>query len=343
MSSPVAVLISDVHYSLNTFQLADFAFRQAVDKAAELGVPLVDCGDLTNDKAVLRAEYVNKIINTMIYAKSKKVDVYCIVGNHSLINEKSEEHSLSFLEPYCTVVDRIVWIDELGSWLLPYSSDSKAREELLEYIQKPSRIIAHTGVLGADMGHYIKDTSSLPKEVFSDFRVISGHYHKRQDIKTGRPRKGAVGLFSYVGNPYTLGFGEANDPEKGFQVLHDDGILEFVPTNLRRHVVLEYTAGQLKEDMSTPRTWDLPPNNLYWVKVTGNRETLSWIKKSNIGKWFFGHENFKLDLIPTDEPKREHTSGKLDDSELMDRVIDSTGESEEYRKELKGLWREVFE
>lgn len=338
MSNPVAVLISDVHYSLNTFELADLAFRQAIDKAAELGVPLVDCGDLTNDKAVLRAEYVNKIINTMIYAKSKKVNVYCIVGNHSLINEKSEEHSLNFLEPYCTVVDRIVWIDELGSWLLPYSSDSKAREELLEYIQKPSRIIAHTGVLGADMGHYIKDTSSLPKEVFSDLRVISGHYHKRQDIKTGRPRKGAVGLFSYVGNPYTLGFGESDHPEKGFQILHDDGLLEFVPTNLRRHRIVEYTIAQLS--YSPANVWD--PRDLHWIKVTGTRNELSQWNKRKVGSVLFGNMfDFKLDFIATDEPKMEQRLDNLDSAQLMDLVIDNTGESEEYRKDLKGLWRQL--
>ena len=336
MSSPVAVLISDVHYNINTLKLANEAMKQAIDKANDLGVPLVVCGDLHDTKANIRGECISAMID--VFKTCKRLP-YVLVGNHCRINEKSPEHSLEFLRPWATIIDNPKYVAELGSWLIPYFSDSEELKVILDYIEKPARLIMHTGILGADMGHYIKDTSSLPKEIFADFRVISGHYHRRQDIKCGRPRKGAVGLFSYVGNPYTLGFGEADHPEKGFQVLHDDGSLEFVPTLLRKHVVLEYNF----RDFELPvEQYFTDSRDLLWIKVSGTRAELATLKK----EWAvikFCREDFKLDLIPTDSPKLDNHTSKLDNSELMDMIIDSTGESEEYRTELKGLWREVLE
>src|SRR4051812_39679990 len=102
---PIAVLVSDVHYSLKNLELSDKAFRAAIDTAHKLAVPLIDAGDLTDDKCIIRAEVANRLIKTMEYAKDKYVPVYCLVGNHSLINQKGKEHALEFLKPYCTVLD----------------------------------------------------------------------------------------------------------------------------------------------------------------------------------------------------------------------------------------------
>lgn len=337
MSSPVAVIIGDIHFTVPTLDLAIASLSAAREKAKKLNVPLVINGDTLDTKAIIRGECANAIIDVLSYIEPEQV--YINTGNHDLISSKGTESSLNFLRPYANVVKVPSYIDEVKSWIIPYFDSGEELTTVLSYISHiapGARLIMHQGVMGADMGHYVKDTSSLPKDVYADFRVIASHYHRRQDIKCGRPRKGAVGLFSYISNPYTLGFGEANDPEKGFQVLHDDGTLEFIPTDIRKHIVFDFTFDQIDRIPYT-RAQDL-----IWVKITGRRSELDTLNKQKIA-YNLGRNDFKLDLIPTDETKLRKDTSKLNNTELMDLVIDSTGESEEYRKELKGLWREVLE
>src|SRR5579862_1378127 len=98
----LAVLVSDVHYNVHTLKLADAAMRMAIVKANKLEVPLIVAGDLHDTKANLRGECVNAMIETF---KQCNKPPYIIVGNHDRINEKSHEHSLNFLAPYCHIVD----------------------------------------------------------------------------------------------------------------------------------------------------------------------------------------------------------------------------------------------
>lgn len=339
---PIAVLTADVHYNQNTLSVADAAMNQAIDKANELGVPFIVAGDLHDTKAILRGECIKTMIATFERAQ---VPVYVIVGNHCKINEKGNDHSLEFLRPFVTqIVDSPVYLtrvsaheDNLDSWLIPYYSDAAELQALLDTLPKGSRLIMHQGLMGAQMGHYVVDKTSLPPEAFADFRVISGHYHKAQDIKTGRPRKGAVGLFSYIGNPYSLSFGEAHDGPKGFQILFSDGLMEQVPTNLRRHIIRECSVETLAVE-----TLDCQPDDLLWLKIKGPASELAKIKKKEIGQTLLGHSNFKLDLIPTDSNKIDDKADGLQDTEILDMLIGAMPDSEDHRAYLKKLWREIL-
>lgn len=341
---PVAVVISDVHYSLSTLELADKAFRMAIDEAARLVVPLIDCGDLTNDKAILRGEVVNTIITTMKYAEEKGVTVYNLVGNHSLLNEKGEENALHFLQPYTTLIQHPVSIDGLN--FIPYQNSAEKVEAALAEFLKGSLIFMHQGVQGAWMGDYVQDKTSLPKEAFADYRIISGHYHRAQDIKTGRPRNGGVGLFSYVGNPYTLSFGEHNDGPKGFQILHSDGLLTQVPTNLRKHVVVEFDEDALTGVSSITRgprdlAWGIRSNDLVWAKLHGPASILDKVNKKDLGK-SLGVENFRMDKIETEVTRLEDKTEKLTELQVLDKLIDQTGEPDNQKSSLKNLARELL-
>jgi DNA repair exonuclease SbcCD nuclease subunit len=201
----------------------------------------------------------------------------------------------------------------------------------------------HQGCQGSQAGDYIQDKTALPAEAYADFRVISGHYHTRQDIDTGKGN-----TFSYIGNPYTLNFAEANDPKKGFQILHEDGVLTFVPTNLRRHAIFNV------EQARKPGTWqitgktpieDLRQIDIVKVKLQAPREVLNGMSKEKVVKIMpelTGME-FRLELIPVDQnatPQEKRQNLSLSDN--LDSIIDSTtNTTDEQKTRVKGLWREL--
>lgn len=335
-SKPKAVIISDVHYNLANLELADASMRMAVAHADILKVPLIVAGDLHDTKALLRGECVNAMIKTFSCAG---IRILVIPGNHCRINEKSRAHSLGFLDPYA---DRIYdeprhYDKELNLWLVPYHSAEEDLEGTLSEIPVQSTVICHQGVHGAHMGEYVLDKSAVPINWFKDFRTISGHYHRAQDIKAGRPRKGAVGLFSYVGTPYTTSFSEANDGPKGFRVLYDNGALQTVPTNLRKHIIRECDLSNLYEEIP-----DYKPGDLVWIKVSGPYTELESLNKKEIGDRLLGHSNFKLDKIYTEGVKLIAKTEKMSEDEVLDALIDETSESTEKKAHLKELWRSLL-
>ena len=335
MSKPLAVLISDIHYSLPTLKLADTSLRMAIHKANELDIPVIIAGDLHDTKANLRGECVNAILKTMRTASYSPI---VLIGNHDKINEKSSEHSLEFLADTCIVVDKPVEYQPYG-WLIPYQHDTDFLRSYLQKVPKNSTIIMHQGITTANPGEYAHDKSAISTTDLADFRVISGHYHTRQDIKCGRPRKGAVGLASYIGNPYTLNYAEANDPDKGFQILNSDGTLTFVPTSLRKHVVIEMDGTK-----AIPFTYN--DNDLLWVKLTAKKEDLYVYTKQRVADMLNFRGSFRLDLIPYSTSitsdagsKSNHTKPKL-----LDSIIDSlTNTSSETKARVKELWRGLCE
>lgn len=336
-SKPVAVLISDIHYNINTLPLADAALRQAVNKANELRIPLIIAGDLHDTKANLRGECVTAMIATL---DGVKHDCYILVGNHDRINEKSVYHSLTFLDrPKLNVITEIfvapIAVSDSFIYLIPYHHDPDDLRGNLSRIPKGSTLIMHQGLEGSNMGDYIQDKSAINHEDVENFRVISGHYHARQDIKTG-----PNGLWSYIGNPYTLGWGEANDPPKGFQILMDDGSLQFVPTNLRKHIVYEQTVEQLYDAFNVPPK--VNKGDLLWIKVTGTKEDIQKLTKWDIGETLgYSESDFRLDLIPLDTiTKTAASSIEKTQPELLDSFIDSISNTSDDRKvRLKALWR----
>lgn len=341
MSNPVAVLISDIHYNLNNLKLADAAMRQAIQKANDLNAPLIVAGDLHDTKASLRGECVKAIMDTFSLVETEAV---VLIGNHCKIHERSPEHSLEFLRSMAIIVDRPMGYDIFH--MLPYFSDPDACRAALKDIPKGSTVIMHQGLTKAWPGEYSHDKSAIRPEDVADFRVISGHYHRAHDIKCGRPRKGAVGLFSYIGSPYTITFAEATDGPKGFRILYDDGTLESVPTDLRKHIIIELTANECVRG----EAWSVmqfgfqrpEPDDLVWVKIKGASLELDKLDKAALGELMRFPPNYKLDLIPTDTPvtKSDEVEG-MKNEDIFDKLIDDSAEAERVKEELKALWREI--
>lgn len=336
---PIAVLISDVHYNINTLEVANTALKQAVDKTWELDLPLVICGDLHDTKANIRGECIKAMMETLSQCRYHPI---ILRGNHDSINEKSNEHSLEFLRESCFIVSLGLKqytsnLDEeikLG-WFIPYQHDPDVFRQLINLVPKDSIVFMHQGVQNTNSGHYFQDKSAIPKEWLAGRRVISGHYHTKQNIKLADG-----GLLSYVGNPYTLGFGEANDPEKGYQILYEDGSLEFIPTNLRRHQIIE-----VETNGTDKWTWSQEPveNSILWVKVSGSSDYLSTLTKSEVASYVGIKQDFKLDLIPYPVVHNNVYNSDLSHFEIMNGLIDSlTNTSEQRKLRLKLMYKETI-
>jgi len=295
---------------------------------------------MLDQKALLRAEYVNMIIETF---KLCKIKPYVNVGNHSRINERSKEHALNFLAPYATIVDYPAYFEDIKSYIIPYSHDVDNLRLYLKTIPEGARLFMHQGLNGSDMGEYIQDHSALNPQDLADFRTILSHYHNRQDIKCGRPRQGAVGMATYIGSPYTITFSEANDKEKSIAIVYDDGSLEFVPTNLRKHRVFDLEAKYLALHSTGMGASVRNREDIVKVKVRGTREELTKATKEYIKSYSYIEQDFKLELIPLDttaEIQSTEDTKSLSQNDLLDKVIDSVQNvSDEQKTRVKSLWK----
>lgn len=327
---PVGILISDIHYNLANLEVADKALRMAIKHANHLRVPVIVAGDLHDTKANLRGECISAILKTFDTAQFNPI---VLVGNHDKINEKSEGHSLDFLAHRVILINQIT--EYQGRVFIPYFSDVLSLKAHLASIPKSKIIIMHQGLKGTNSGEYFQDHSAISVDDLAGRRVISGHYHNRQT--TVLPNGG---LHDFIGNPFTTNFGEANDPEKGYQILMSDGSLEFVPTELRRHVVLERTIEDLEDPMSIFMGSE---NDILWVKLSGSSDKLALITKRQLAIDLDISQSFRLDLIPT-ETKTEATELQtevLTNQELFDTLIEALTNTDNVRKErLKALWKE---
>lgn len=330
-TSPIAVISSDVHYSLSTLEVADKAMRMAVNHANDLKVPLIVSGDLHDSKANLRAECVNAILATLSRCS------HCprvLVGNHDKINEKSEDNALDFLLSMASVIARPNHDEELGVHFIPYQHNKNELLQTLATLDPSIPIIMHQGVKGKPSGDYIVDHTALTVDELAGRRIISGHYHTRQQFILPED-----GLMDFIGNPYTLTYAEASDPAKGYQILKADYSLEFVPTNLRKHVVISTTAESLlKEYPRTPKFFS--DSDLIWLKIEGTRAELSQLTKDYIAKQMLIEQPFRLDLTPSDAQRQLEAQPNLTGGSLLDSLIDRLGNTDEEAKtRLKRLWR----
>jgi DNA repair exonuclease SbcCD nuclease subunit len=343
--TPLAVIINDLHFNINTLDIAEKALHMAASKAEILEVPLIIAGDLHDTKANIRAECQRSIQQVLYHTQ---VRTWILRGNHDSINEKSDVFALNLTDAM-VISDRgfsIASPSLCGEFnkirLIPYQHNPEIFAHEIGLCEPESLVIMHQGVIGANMGEYIQDKSAVDKNLFKNLRVISGHYHARQDIQTGSELSYAMshhqlGTISYTGNPYTLTFGEANDPEKGFHVLNTDGSLEFIPTNLRKHVVYKTTVADLSK---CPK---VRAEDLIWIRITDYKDNLRNLKKEKIAERAgLPTANFKVDTALLDAPKK-YVQGFTSQPILLDTMIDGLdGTTTADKEAVKALWKDFL-
>lgn len=316
----IAVLISDVHFSVPTLKVASEALKQAVEKSNELDLPLIVCGDLHDTKANIRAECVTAI-RDIFSLKTNQIPLV-LVGNHDLVNEKGDDHALDFLRGCAILITQPTNFKNMV--LMPYFNSPEKYIAAIDKVPKDKVVICHQGIHGALSGEYAHDKTAVSAELLQGRRIISGHYHTRQQIQL------KDGLWDYVGNPYTLNFAEHKDPEKGYQILKSDGTLEFVPTNLRRHRLIEIQVSDIGSLASTP----VDPRDILKIKISGSGDELAKVSRKNLEK-LLKNINFSVEFIRTDKQKAvpKATINRINE------IIDSLDNVTEARKtKLKSMW-----
>lgn len=324
-SKPKAFLVSDVHFSLPTLEVATKALNMAVDAANSANVPLIIAGDLHDTKANLRGECVKVILDVLERAKTKPT---VLVGNHDLINEKSVEHSLEFLRYSTNLISSYVHNTDLDLHLIPYQHSPDRLREILATIPQDSQLIMHQGFCGALPGGYAFDKSALDPSEYLPFNIISGHYHQPQALNEGR--------FTYIGNPYTLDYSEASHGSKGGLFLLDDGSIDRVAFNLRKHVVISLLASELK-NKGLP---EVTAGDLTLVKITGTKKELAKVTREGVESLLGGRIS-RLDLIPSEtEPTQVQRTADQTTEELFEAIVDSKKElTDRDRTKVKNLWK----
>ncbi len=341
MSKPLLVITGDCHFTLHSLEIASKVLIQAFELAKGNQIPLLINGDLVDGKSILRGEVVNRLIQ-IFKTYQGEVLTYVSTGNHDLLSEKDDTCSaLEFLSYYCSMLIRWpVKIPYTNIGVIPYRNTNERFLESVSEFSKDTLLCVHQGLQGANMSHYVKDDSSAPKDLLDGRRIIASHYHMYQDIPLPNG-----GLWTYVGSPYSTSFSEAFDPPKCIGLLFDDGTLKSIPTNLRKHVIIETNTDDI--DFMIQESYQagfLPnPEDLVWVKLSGKPSELAEVSKKDIGEKLLGHSNYRLELLPTEQEARvqEHFKN-LSGMDILDRVIEDLNETIEQKMKLKQLWREVI-
>lgn len=322
---PLVVATGDVHFKDKTMSLARTSVMEGLRLAERLGVPFLINGDLLDNKNNINAKCANALIEIF---QNSHVETYVNVGNHDRLSEKDTQHSLNFLKPYVNVIDEPTYVENLNAYIVPYQNSSEELENIISKCKKSNLVFMHQGIKGAHMGDYIVDKTSVDTSKLGNLRVILSHYHKAQDI----------GNASFLGSPYTISFTEANDGPKGIQIVYTDGSLELVPLSLRKHVIIERTIDTVFDSLDK----HIREDDVIWLKVKGMFLDLQKLSKKQIGQKVIGHMNFKYDPIPTDEKQVAFSIDKLSNTEILDKLIDTSQESDANKTFLKTLYREIM-
>jgi DNA repair exonuclease SbcCD ATPase subunit len=292
------VAISDVHISLKNLDVSVLTLTQALNRARELKVDLVIPGDLNDGKAIMRSEWVKALID--LFTDYSDVTIHILIGNHDLDNKNSESNSLYFLRTLKNVIlyDRPCMLrntDETDWGVIPYQTSVANFLSCVKDMNalNVKNLIIHQGILGAFMGEYVVDETSISPEELSSFdMVISGHYHRSQKMGDN---------IYYCGSPFTTNFGEANETKFIWVVEKFDGKIVMKPelTNARRHYQLEFTSAS-----ATTQKPEYPDGSLLKVVVRGTKE---FVKSQTLEKFQSYFPNVSsISIVPEIDKQSEN-------------------------------------
>jgi len=305
------IATSDLHGNLKNLEPFKIVVRRALTEARKHQCPFFIGGDLNDTKAILRAEFVQFLIESFL--EYSDVQIIVLVGNHDLVNHHSNiEHSLEFLKnlPNVKVIDTSQEVFS-GWYAIPYHHRN---EDILEQLQIAKdkgyrKILFHQGIMGAKQSEYILDKSSISLEDLKGFdKVLTGHYHSYQTL----------GNAVYLGSPFSVSFAEANQ-DKFIWLVEDNEDFKMTPIRpgARSHIQIVWNEGQ---ENVIPQ---INKDDILKIVARGTKEFCLSINKEDIKKQY-NIENLQIVTeIAQTRKKRVDASSIHKPIEVIDGYLES--------------------
>lgn len=255
------VFFTDIHFHIfESFAKPDPEFvndrfraqlatlQKVYDIARENDAELDFGGDLFHKRGKIDDIVFNCVYD--VIARNSDIKTRLVRGNHdSRTNQTVTEHWLKTFKylPHVTVYDvpsSEITDDGVMFFAIPYSDDvAYLKEKIREFAEvaqanrdKPSILIAHIGVDGAETGRYSHRLEGAFKlgDLFPDvFTYIAlGHYHKRQFL-------GGLDNVFYGGNTIQTSFSDEGQDKGVFLIdFEKGGKPEFIPIENKKFITL---------------------------------------------------------------------------------------------------------
>jgi DNA repair exonuclease SbcCD nuclease subunit len=230
------LIISDLHfgekgddprYNEHLLTLLEDVSNYAIENNITTCVQL---GDWFHNRNRVQVSTLAYAIKGAIILAENFHEVYVLAGNHDLFyKDRLDTSSLAALDAYVTVVDKPT---TAGNVLLcPWIVDGEMWDEVCDASKTHDYLLAHLELSGFKLNEaYVLEHGYSHKELKGYKRVISGHYHSKQEKDN----------ITYCGTPIPITFNEANE-EHGWWVLDTDtNSLEFVKYDRVKVISIPY-------------------------------------------------------------------------------------------------------
>lgn len=229
------------------------AFESIIPKLKEEGITtIIQTGDWFDSRPGI-SQITIRFINEKLMPLLKDFEIYTIVGNHDMhyreeIQPNSPEEILSRFENV-TIYSKPTTV-KFGSKsfdMIPWICNSN-KDEVLSYIAQSESdyCIGHFELQGYPYYTGIEAQTGYNDNILSRYeKVYSGHFHCQSEKNN----------VQYVGTPYTLTLGDANDYRGAWIIdTEDPNFLKFILNPYMNHVKLYFDADTFEfDDIETYR------------------------------------------------------------------------------------------
>jgi DNA repair exonuclease SbcCD nuclease subunit len=244
------LVIGDPHFKTDNIEQSEKFITEIENilktRSDELNSVVV-LGDILHTHEKLHTLALNIALKfiTMI---TKYLPVYCLVGNHDLINnsvflptDPDKPHWMNCLKQWnrVTVVDTVIKIEEDSNSVVmcPYVPDGRFVEALntISDWKSCDVVFGHQLLDGAKMGAIVAENIEQWEQFYP--MCILGHVHDKQE-----PQSNLV----YVGTPMQHAFGESGDKTVSIVSVEEGGAdIEYVELNIKTKKIVYTTIDDL--------------------------------------------------------------------------------------------------
>lgn len=275
-------------------------------------------------------EFLREEILPMLEKQFKVI--YVTVGNHDMhyknkITPNSPREILAKY-PYFDIVDspKTVLFDGVSFDLIPWMCKENEKE-IKEFVKQTSSDynVGHWELDGFYFYRGMKSAGDNPEFLHKYKKVFCGHFHTQSE----------GGNIHYVGTPYTITLGDAND-QRGFWLFDpNDESMSFVKNPLTYHVKLYYDE----------ETWDRKPET-FKDRVVKIIVTKSGKKMEKVLDAFEQqcHELYieYREEIDSDEDESDENVSVKKLMEVVEERVNSQDISEEQQKAVMSVMKKLY-